>query len=194
MPPAPARFSISTRLPSWVSSWAASGRAKASVPPPAANGTTNVIGLSGHAGLGRIGGDGKARQNRQYGVAQGFLFHGVSLPDIASWSARWRRRDSLELQAANYRCRAWSRKWAIRTRKAGAYGRSARHRRCASNEAQNGRLACSFLPSLGQRGGTLWPPIYPLISPVSISYLLHSFEIAPANRRSITKHLHDRSR
>src|SRR2546423_10599972 len=36
------------RLPSCVSSWAASGRAKASVPPPAANGTMKVIGLSGH--------------------------------------------------------------------------------------------------------------------------------------------------
>src|SRR5262249_9529961 len=46
--PAPARFSISTRLPSCVSSWAASGRAKASVPPPAANGTMKVIGFSGH--------------------------------------------------------------------------------------------------------------------------------------------------
>jgi hypothetical protein len=48
VPPAPARFSISTRLPNCVSSWAASGRANASVPPPAANGTMKVIGLSGH--------------------------------------------------------------------------------------------------------------------------------------------------
>ncbi len=47
VPPAPARFSISTRLPSWASSWAASGRAKASVPPPAANGTMKVTGFSG---------------------------------------------------------------------------------------------------------------------------------------------------
>jgi hypothetical protein len=31
-----------------LSSWAASGRAKASVPPPAANGTMKVTGLSGH--------------------------------------------------------------------------------------------------------------------------------------------------
>src|SRR3954470_12097819 len=47
VPPPPARFSISTRVPSCWSSCTASGRANASVPPPAANGTINMIGFCG---------------------------------------------------------------------------------------------------------------------------------------------------
>ncbi len=47
VPPAPPRFSITMRWLSCWSSWAASGRAKASVPPPAGNGTMKVIGRCG---------------------------------------------------------------------------------------------------------------------------------------------------
>ena len=48
VPPAPALFSINTRVPTCVSSWAARGRAMASVPPPAAKATMRMIGFCGH--------------------------------------------------------------------------------------------------------------------------------------------------
>jgi hypothetical protein len=47
VPPAPPRLSMMSCLPVSLANWADSGRAKASVPPPAGNGTIIVTGLVG---------------------------------------------------------------------------------------------------------------------------------------------------
>src|SRR5574343_667786 len=47
VPPAPPRLSMISCLPVRRENWADRGRAKASVPPPAGNGTTIVTGLVG---------------------------------------------------------------------------------------------------------------------------------------------------
>ena len=49
VPPAPARLSTTTDWPSRAARFCASGRPTRSVVPPAANGTTKVIGLVGHS-------------------------------------------------------------------------------------------------------------------------------------------------
>src|SRR5882762_2888976 len=47
-PPAPPRFSTTTAWPHFCESFAATVRAVISVPPPGANGTTNVTGFAGY--------------------------------------------------------------------------------------------------------------------------------------------------
>src|SRR3954463_11289710 len=49
VPPAPPRLSMISCLPVCLANCAPSGRANASVPPPAGNGTIIVTGLTGHA-------------------------------------------------------------------------------------------------------------------------------------------------
>src|SRR6187549_2361645 len=80
VPPAPPRLSITTCWPRISESFAASGRATVSVPPPGGNGTIILIGLLGQSWAAEANGRSNAHAMTQNDFAMAFI-RGLLLGD-----------------------------------------------------------------------------------------------------------------